>query len=137
MPTGGICPAGRWRITLHKLDVLRRHCDTVGRDYNSIFKTWSAECVAAEAERSRSETNLGGHPYKIQPIVGTPEQVAEQLQRFVDVGVDIPVVRMVDFPRSDGLELYAEEVFLVYRAAGNKTVNKTVNKEAQTNVYLI
>jgi alkanesulfonate monooxygenase SsuD/methylene tetrahydromethanopterin reductase-like flavin-dependent oxidoreductase (luciferase family) len=59
----------------------------------------------AEAKRILEET-----PYKIAPIVGTPVQVAEQLQRFVDVGVEYFCVRVVDFPRFEGIELFANEV---------------------------
>jgi alkanesulfonate monooxygenase SsuD/methylene tetrahydromethanopterin reductase-like flavin-dependent oxidoreductase (luciferase family) len=42
--------------------------------------------------------------------VGTPVQVAEQLQRFIDVGVEYLIVRLVDFPRPEGVHLFANEV---------------------------
>ena len=103
-------PGGTLENYAHKLDVLRRHCDAVGRDYHSILKTWSAECIAVAETEAEAQRILEATPYKIQPIVGTPEQVAEQLQRFVDVGVEYLIVRTVDFPRAEGLVLFAEEV---------------------------
>jgi alkanesulfonate monooxygenase SsuD/methylene tetrahydromethanopterin reductase-like flavin-dependent oxidoreductase (luciferase family) len=94
----------------HKLDVLRCHCDAVGRDYNSIVKTWSAECVAVGETEADAKRILEATPYNNNPIGGTPAQVAEQLQRFVDLGVEYLIVRAVDFPNPRGIKLFAEEV---------------------------
>ena len=56
-----------------KLDVLRQHCDEIGRDYGEIVKTWSAEGIAlgaTEAEARRvAETSL----WKKDVLVGTPD----------------------------------------------------------------
>lgn len=104
-------PGGTFENYAHKLDVLRGHCDEIGRDYHSIVKTWSAECVALAETEAEAKRILEATPYKnIQPIVGTPAQVAEQLQRFIDIGVEYLVVRMVDFPRPQGMHLFAREV---------------------------
>ena len=48
-------------------------------------------------------------PYQNHPIYGTPEQVADQLRRFTDLGVTCLVFRFLDFPHTDGIELFAEE----------------------------
>lgn len=103
-------PGGTVENYAHKLDVLRGHCDAVGRDYDSIVKTWSAESIAVAETEAEAKQILDASPYKSNAIVGTPPQVAEQLQRFVDVGVEYFSVRVVDFPRSKGLELFAREV---------------------------
>jgi len=103
-------PGGTLENYAHKLDVLRGHCDAVGRDYNSIVKTWSAECVALAPTEAEAKRIAEASPYNKDAVVGTPVQVAEQLQRFVDVGVEYLCVRMVDFPRSQGIELFANEV---------------------------
>jgi alkanesulfonate monooxygenase SsuD/methylene tetrahydromethanopterin reductase-like flavin-dependent oxidoreductase (luciferase family) len=103
-------PGGTFENYAHKLDVLRGHCDSVGRDYDSIIKTWSAECVALAETEAEAQRILEATPYKINPIVGTPVQVAEQLQRFIDVGVEYLIVRLVDFPRPEGVHLFAKEV---------------------------
>jgi len=103
-------PGGTFENYAHKLDVLRSHCDVVGRDYNSIVKTWSAECVAVARTEAEAKRILESTPYKQNGVAGTPAQVAEQLQRFVDAGVEYLCVRTVDFPRPDGLQLFAEEV---------------------------
>ncbi|HXF60710.1 MAG TPA: LLM class flavin-dependent oxidoreductase [Caldilineaceae bacterium] len=94
----------------HKLEVLRGHCETVGRDFNAILKTWSAEAVAVAESEAEAKRIAAESPYDNHPIVGAPDQVAAQLQPFLDLGVEYLIVRMLDFPRTEGLELFAREV---------------------------
>jgi alkanesulfonate monooxygenase SsuD/methylene tetrahydromethanopterin reductase-like flavin-dependent oxidoreductase (luciferase family) len=94
----------------HKLKVLRQHCAAVGRDYDEILKTWSAEAVAVadtEVEAGRIAT---ASPYNQDSIAGTPAQVAQQLQAFADLGVKYFIVRLLDFPNTQGIEMFAREV---------------------------
>ena len=103
-------PDGTLENYAHKLDVLQRHCEAVGRDYDEIVKTWSAEAVTVAATEAEARRIAEASPYNYNPIVGTPEQVAEQLQAYVDLGVEYFIVRLLDFPRTDGIEMFAEEV---------------------------
>src|SRR5262249_12590825 len=48
--------------------------------------------------------------------LGTLAQVAEQLQAFVDLGVECLMVRVVDFPATAGVDLFAHEVMPRLRA---------------------
>ena len=101
----------------HKLDVLADHCETYGTDYDAIEKSWFARCVIRETEaeveellervpRFREE-NLGENE---NHLVGTPEEVAAEIDRYADLGVEEVVVEFVDFPGTDGAELFADEV---------------------------
>jgi alkanesulfonate monooxygenase SsuD/methylene tetrahydromethanopterin reductase-like flavin-dependent oxidoreductase (luciferase family) len=94
----------------HKLDVLRGHCRAVGRDYDEIVKTWSAEAVAVAETQAEAQAIAAASPYNENAIVGTPPQVAEQLQAFVDLGVRHLIVRLLDFPDTRGIEMFAREV---------------------------
>ena len=94
----------------HKLNVLRRHCATVGRDYDEIVKTWTVEAVAVAMTESEAQDIAGATPYSDNPITGTPAQVVERLQGFVDLGAEYLIVRLVDFPSTKGIELFAHEV---------------------------
>lgn len=95
----------------HKLNVLRGHCQAVGRNYDDIVKTWSAEVVALGETEAEARRILDATPYtQDEPIVGTPEQVAEQFQAFIDAGVTYIIVRCVDFPNTAGIELFMNEV---------------------------
>jgi alkanesulfonate monooxygenase SsuD/methylene tetrahydromethanopterin reductase-like flavin-dependent oxidoreductase (luciferase family) len=104
-------PGGTVENYAHKLKVLRRHCDTVGRDYDEIRKTWACERVAvaateAEAKRIADASPFGGPNL----LVGTPQQVAEGLRSFTDLGVDYFILRFSDFPYPEGALRFAEEV---------------------------
>lgn len=103
-------PGGTLENYAHKLDVLRGHCDAVGRDYDSIGKSWSAEAVVVAETEAEAQRIAAASPYNRNTILGTPEQVAEQLQAFVDLGVSYLIVRLLDFPRTEGIEMFAQEV---------------------------
>jgi alkanesulfonate monooxygenase SsuD/methylene tetrahydromethanopterin reductase-like flavin-dependent oxidoreductase (luciferase family) len=94
-----------------RLETLREHCQAVGRDYDSIVKTYSCDCVAIAPTRAQAEEihkNSFYAPYG--PIVGTPDEVAAQFQPFIDLGFTYFIVRFADFPNTQGAELFAKEV---------------------------
>lgn len=103
-------PGGTYENYAHKLGVLRQHCEAIGRDFNTIVKSWSAECIAVAPTEAEARQIAESTPYQNGPIYGTPAQVAEQLQAFVDLGVSYLVVRVVDFPSTAGLQLFIDEV---------------------------
>ncbi len=111
-------PGGSLDNYAHKLDVLRQHCEAIGRDYDEILKTWSAEATAVAPTEAEAQHIAAASPYNNQDaIVGTPKQVAAQLQAFIDLGVDYLIVRVLDFPSTTGLELFAREVMPQLREA--------------------
>lgn len=104
-------PGGSLENYAHKLDVLRQHCEAVGRDYDDIVKSWSGEAVALAETEAEARRIAAASPYNSgDAIIGTPAQVAEQLQAFVDLGVEVLIVRLLDFPKTDGIELFVQEV---------------------------
>jgi alkanesulfonate monooxygenase SsuD/methylene tetrahydromethanopterin reductase-like flavin-dependent oxidoreductase (luciferase family) len=103
-------PGGSLENYAHKLEVLREHCKAVGRNYDEIVKTWSAEAVALAPTEAEARRIAEASPYNNNPILGTPEQVADQLQKFVDLGVEHLIVRLLDFPNPQGMRLFIKEV---------------------------
>jgi alkanesulfonate monooxygenase SsuD/methylene tetrahydromethanopterin reductase-like flavin-dependent oxidoreductase (luciferase family) len=77
----------------HKDEVLRRHCQEVGRDESEIERTVGTGVIIirddpAEAQRVLERTfagNGGAAPWRNQ-VVGSPEQVAEQLRPYLGIG---------------------------------------------------
>lgn len=100
----------------HKCEVLKRHCAEVGRDYDEITKTWSPDLFIRETEaelKAADPQSLWGEPFdswKAGNLVGTPEQVAEKLQTYVDLGVGGVVPWCRDYPDDTSLRLFAEKV---------------------------
>jgi alkanesulfonate monooxygenase SsuD/methylene tetrahydromethanopterin reductase-like flavin-dependent oxidoreductase (luciferase family) len=103
-------PGGDAASYAHKLQVLRGHCEAVGRDFDSIRKTWSAEAIVVAPTEAEARRIAAGSPFQSNVILGTPAQVAEQLQAFVNLGVDYLIVRLLDFPQTAGIELFVQEV---------------------------
>ena len=103
-------PGGTAENYAHKLNVLRRHCAEVGRNYDEIRKTWSAEAIAVAPTEAEAQQIAAGTPFKNNLIAGTPQQVAERLQAFVDLGVTYFIVRLLDYPATAGIDLFLGEV---------------------------
>ena len=100
-----------------RLNTLRQHCLAIGRDYHSIGITYSNDCVAvapthAEAERM---TNASFFRHSTTQIIGSPDEVADQIQPLVDLGVTHFIFRFVDFPRTEGVQLFLDEVMPRFR----------------------
>ena len=80
----------------HKLSVLDRHCQEIGRDSAEILKTRTGMLVVAptvaEAERRaedvRRKTGLDEKTFRQRCIVGDPDWVAEQAQALLGAGLD-------------------------------------------------
>ena len=53
-------PGVRPEVYPHKLDVLRGHCDAVGRDYDEIVKTYNAETVIVAESEAEGATDWRG-----------------------------------------------------------------------------
>jgi len=105
-------PGGALEHYRELLDTLRDHCEAVGRDYDSIVKTWSNECVAVAPSREAALRMAQASPFydAATSLVGAPDEVAAQLQRFVELGVRHVILRFADFPRLDGARLFMREV---------------------------
>ncbi|HZS88486.1 MAG TPA: LLM class flavin-dependent oxidoreductase [Chloroflexota bacterium] len=95
-----------------KLEVLARHCADIGRDPATIRKSWACECVAVAPSSDEAQRMARSSPF-YEPenaIAGTPDEVAATLAQWTALGVDHFQLRFADFPRTDGLRLFAREV---------------------------
>ena len=96
--------------TRHKLGVLRRHCDAIGRDYDTIEKThvqrWLlARDAAALATKRERLVPRGSSP----GFVGMASEAVDLIGQYRDAGIDLLI-------HSDGLndgesrELFVSDV---------------------------
>jgi len=98
-------------VYTHKLEVLRKHCAAIGRDFNEIVKTWDGLQVSIAKTEAAAWQMYEKSLFKRRgATVGTPEQVTEQLKAFADVGVTVFFLRFDDFPSLNGIKLFTEEV---------------------------
>jgi F420-dependent oxidoreductase-like protein len=121
-----------WQVGLdefvHKSDVLRRYCDDIGRDFDTVVRTHGPDCRIFDTDRDLAqwlESPTGGPlgrgsvpdaTYVRDNFVGTPEQIVEKVQAFVDAGCREFVLWFRDYPASASLERFAREVVPHVRA---------------------
>lgn len=123
--------ATNWQVGLdafvHKSEVLRGHCDRIGRDFASITRTHGPDCRLFDTERDLRawlDTPDGGNlwgrgdpdVYVRENFVGTVETVTEQVQAFVDAGCSEFVLWFRDSPSTESLERFMAEVVPGIRA---------------------
>ncbi|MFM8305087.1 MAG: LLM class flavin-dependent oxidoreductase, partial [Actinomycetota bacterium] len=114
-----------WQVGLdefvHKSEVLRRHCEQEGRDFDDIVRTHGPDCRIFDSDRElgawcdspdggQLRKLVGTDEYIRDNLVGTPDQVAEKVQAFVDAGCREFVLWFRDAPASESIERFAREV---------------------------
>lgn len=101
----------------HKFDVLRRHCDETGREYDSILRThFTPWLMVAETEDAAKKKLRRYYPdglteqQKSSRIHGSPEQVAHYYRALIEAGVQHFVVQSLDANDHETFHLLAEQV---------------------------
>jgi alkanesulfonate monooxygenase SsuD/methylene tetrahydromethanopterin reductase-like flavin-dependent oxidoreductase (luciferase family) len=99
----------------HKLDVLRRHCETEGRDFNSIERTNLTSLLLAknEAELTAKRERYGLSD-QMRGYALTPPQAIDLIGRFREAGVQLFICSLIKNDR-ETLELLASEVMPAFR----------------------
>jgi len=104
-----------------KRAILQDHCRIIGRDEDTIRKTISSEVFIRETEKEIIEAgskNLWGEPaesWRAKALVGTPEQVSEKIQKYLDAGCTGFSPWCADYPSTETLELFATKVIPNFR----------------------
>lgn len=78
-------------VVRHKLDVLRRHCDDVGRDYDAIEKTTLDTVHLAPGQMSAAD-------------------VIKRLETLADLGIEHAIVNMPNVHEIAPLETFGKEI---------------------------
>jgi len=101
---------------LHKREVLRQHCEKVGRDESTIRKSWSPEIAIRESEdelRALQRTSVRRESYedwKAGNLIGSRAEVTDKIGRYLEMGCSGFVPWCVDYPAATSLEVFAEIV---------------------------
>ena len=100
-----------------KLRVLRKHCETVNRDFDGIRKGTSASVILGRNDgetesKLRKAAKARGVPVedlrkRMGPAFGTPEKVTQNLEAYIDKGVGLITLSFYDV---EDMALFAEEI---------------------------
>ncbi len=97
----------------HKLEVLDRHCEAVGRDPGEIQRTrlgglLIAETAAEAEQKARQQAEARGlDPAALRAymVVGDPDSVSEQVAAYLDAGLDGLIFNMPEAQDIDPVRL--------------------------------
>jgi len=107
-------PAANWAKYSDRLQVVRAHCEAIGRDPASLRCTWFGR-MAIGATEAAARTRGGRWPPE-KAFVGTPAQIVEQMAPFIAAGVDYFMPEVLDIDRPEVLGMLLEEVLPAVRA---------------------
>jgi len=99
---------------MHKREVLKQHCEKVGRDESSIRKSWSPEIAIRETEdelRALQRTSVRRESFedwKAGNLIGSRAEVTDKIGRYLEMGCSGFIPWCVDYPDSTTLETFAE-----------------------------
>lgn len=101
----------------HKLDVLRRHCESVGRSFDEIEKSWTGDFIIAADKSDLTRKIQAIMPkgmlladYVEANIVGTPEECLKKVEEYMGLGVTYFTVNGFSKIMKRELEMIAESV---------------------------
>jgi F420-dependent oxidoreductase-like protein len=104
----------------HLLGVLEGHCERLGRDIGEITKTRMGSVYIAateEAAQAKLEPVIAAaadpERARAQAFVGAPDSVAEQVQAYLDAGLDGVTVTMPDVHELESVALAGETLSAV------------------------
>jgi F420-dependent oxidoreductase-like protein len=107
---------GSPKTVKRKFEILRNHCKTLGRDYESISKT-KLGVVFIDNEKGAAQTRASARLKNVPEdmrdefvIYGTPEEVYRKIEAFQDVGVDHMITSFEPQREIQSLELFGSDV---------------------------
>ncbi len=123
------------KVTAEKLDLLKKKCEAIGRDYNSIAKSWSADLAIGsnkvEVEKrlkkimvklNNLEVNMGrkeriwsSEELETSRLVGTPSDIINKLEEFIKLGIDYFIVTPPDYRDPSDVKLFKEKVVASFK----------------------
>jgi F420-dependent oxidoreductase-like protein len=105
------CPAG-YRNFEHKLDVLKQHCQAVGRDIGQInISEQLLVCIGGNEAEVEDKWKVAQRlPFWRTGIKGTPPQIVQQLRERVSRGITFFTIIFGDMNSDRSIDLFAREV---------------------------
>jgi F420-dependent oxidoreductase-like protein len=107
-----------------KMSILRRHCDKLGRDYDSIMKTTNLSVAISPTEEDylidmRSRYDAEGSPGSFDKwlkkaedfyVSGNADECISKIERYVKLGIQLFIIRFGEYPKIDDMEYFAKKV---------------------------
>jgi len=116
---------GPYEIYLRKMNILRKHCENVGRDFNEIVLTYGGTVIIDREEKNVRKKFEEYEPNRIRgtryeemrerTFLGTPEEIAEKIEKFKKIGVKEIYLFFPYSYRLTELELFRDAVMKEFK----------------------
>jgi F420-dependent oxidoreductase-like protein len=99
----------------HKFDVIKQHCETVGRDYESIHRTSTIVCSIAETDEQalaqipEAMKSQFGERMRGGGLIGSPDTIRKRLAVLEAAGVQELIIVFVNKTDLEQLRFFAKE----------------------------
>lgn len=109
-------PLGRY---VERQTILRRHLDEIGRDPATLRCSWFGRVAIGrtEAEAVARGTSREIKWTRENAFVGAPQNIAEQMNSFVERGCDYFMIDIIGSPAEDIIGMFTEEVIPLLNGA--------------------
>ncbi|MFZ0223121.1 MAG: LLM class F420-dependent oxidoreductase, partial [Candidatus Nitrosopolaris sp.] len=106
---------GSAEIVKRKLSILKEHCKSIGRDYDSILKTKLGVVIIEDdremaRKRLRQIINVPEEQVNEFAIYGTPEDVLRQNELLQEAGIQYLIVDLDPSKELEALDNFANEI---------------------------
>ena len=98
-----------------KFSIIKKHCEDVGRDYDTIRRTVLFNCAIAEtgeaalAKSGSFSRNIPSGRIREQALVGTPDHIRQRLLEIEQAGAQEIIIYMPDARDLEPIRLFARE----------------------------
>lgn len=107
----------------HKLEILRAHCATIGRNVDEIEVAWGGATLVTDSPEEKAAlvnmmSRMWGEPYEAaerRVLAGSVQEVADRINEFIEVGVTHFIMLLMPPFRADNLRRFAEAVIPQFR----------------------
>lgn len=99
----------------HKFDVIRKHCEDIGRDYSEIRRNVLFNCALGATEDEAMQKaevfrrNIPSGRLREQALVGTPATIRQRLQEIEQAGAQEVILYLSDAAQLESIRLFANE----------------------------
>lgn len=107
--------ADLWNVPMYsivkykeRLDILKQHCNDLGRDISTLRLTWFGGMAIGKTEEEAQE--YAKDTFGEFTFIGTPEKIAAEMAEFIELGVDYFMLVIPSLPNPDVANLITEEL---------------------------
>lgn len=98
-----------------KYDIIKQHCENVGRDYSTIWRTALFNCAIAETDEEAMakstvfQRNIPSGRIREQALVGTPDAIRKRLDEVEQAGAQEIIIFLPDSTKLESVRMFARE----------------------------